>query len=599
VSRPLKGAARRRRRAVLLICAGALAALAGSGLQALGTLEPIERESVDARFGLRGAQTPPDDIVVVGVDAKTFQLTRQRWPFRRSTHARVVDRLRAAGARVIAYDVQFSEPTEPEEDGALLEAIADTQGRVVLAGTEVNDEGDTNVLGGADTLKEVGAVAGMALMPRDNNGVIRRVPFATQGVKSFAVVTAQRVPGQTIDRGAFDEGNAWIDFHGGPGTLDYVSMADVLFGNAGASRFRGKIVVIGAVAPSLQDVAATSTSGDRVMSGPEIQAEAISTVLRNFPLRGSASWLSFVVLLGFAAVPPLLSVFMRPLSAFFAALVVGGIYLVVAKLAFDAGRIIPVAEPVATLALSAIATLAVLYLFETFERRRVRDYFAHFVPEQVVDDVLAQTDGELRLGGTRRVCTALFSDLRGFTSYAETRPPDQVIDILNGYLTEMTDAILDHGGTLISFMGDGIYAIFGAPIEQPDHADRAVATAREMLERLERFNVTMRDQGHGEGFRMGIGLNSGPVMCGNVGSERRLEYTAIGDTVNTASRIEGMTKGTSHSLFLAESTYALLTTADGLVYVDELEVRGRKQKVKVWGMVAPPSEGDGVYGSLT
>ena len=124
--------------------------------------------------------------------------------------------------------------------------------------------------------------------------------------------------------------------------------------------------------------------------------------------------------------------------------------------------------------------------------------------------------------------------------------------MLNRYLTEMSDAILDHDGTLVAYMGDGIMAVFGAPIASDDHADKALGAAREMLERLERFNAWMREEGLGDGFKMGIGLNSGDVMSGNVGSSRRLEYTAIGDTTNTAARLEGMTKGTPYQLFVAD-----------------------------------------------
>jgi adenylate cyclase len=228
------------------------------------------------------------------------------------------------------------------------------------------------------------------------------------------------------------------------------------------------------------------------------------------------------------------------------------------------------------------------YVIATFERQRVRDVFARFVPEQVVDQVLARTDADLRLGGREVVATVMFTDLRGFTSTAETMPADKVIEMLNQYLGSMSEAILGHGGTLLSYLGDGILAVFGAPIDQADHADRALATSREMLdERLPQFNAWLREHGLGEGYKMGIGLNTGPIMSGNVGHTRRLEYTAIGDTVNTASRIEGMTKGTPYSLFVADSTYVLLTTSDGLVYIDELEARGRKEKVKVWGMVGP------------
>jgi adenylate cyclase len=216
------------------------------------------------------------------------------------------------------------------------------------------------------------------------------------------------------------------------------------------------------------------------------------------------------------------------------------------------------------------------------------------VPVAVVDEVLKRTDDDLRLGGVRLTGTVLFSDLRGFTSFAEAMPADRVIEVLNRYLSEMSDAILDNGGTLVAYMGDGIMAVFGAPIEAEDHADRALAAAREMLEqRLPEFNSWIRESGLGDGFTMGIGLNSGPLMSGNVGSSRRLEYTAVGDTTNTASRLEAMTKGTSYSLLVAESTHGFLTRpAPDLVFVDELAVRGRLSSIRLWtlGPRLPTSE---------
>ena len=195
-----------------------------------------------------------------------------------------------------------------------------------------------------------------------------------------------------------------------------------------------------------------------------------------------------------------------------------------------------------------------------FEREQARDAFARFVPEAVVDQVLADADG-VRLGGVRGEATVMFSDLRGFTSSRETLEPERVIESLNRYLTEMSEAILDHGGTLVAYMGDGIMAVFGAPLKQDDHADRALEAAREMLARMDGFNGWLREQGLHDGFKMGIGLNSGPVMSGNVGSERRLEYTALGDTTNTAARLEGMTKGTPHQLFISDTTKQMLTRA--------------------------------------
>ena len=217
---------------------------------------------------------------------------------------------------------------------------------------------------------------------------------------------------------------------------------------------------------------------------------------------------------------------------------------------------------------------------------RTHDTFSRFVPEAVVDQVLARTGGELRLGGELVEGTAMFTDLRGFTTFSEGLDAEEVIGLLNGYLGEISDAVLAHGGTLVSYLGDGLMAVFGAPLPQDDHADRALAAAREMLEvRLPQYNETLLAQGFERGFKMGIGLNSGPFMSGNVGSQRRLEYTAIGDTINTASRIEGMTKGTPYALYLADSTKeALIRPADDLVYIDEMPVRGRTHPIKLWSL---------------
>jgi adenylate cyclase len=236
------------------------------------------------------------------------------------------------------------------------------------------------------------------------------------------------------------------------------------------------------------------------------------------------------------------------------------------------------------------AALAKKRLHEV-ERERVRWVFSRFVPEHVVDDVLERTDEDLRLGGSRDVGTVMFTDIRDFTAFTETTQPDRVIDLLNEYFGEMIDAIFDYGGTLVGYRGDGLLAVFGAPIPLDDHADRALAAAREMLAaRLPRFNRRVREQALGNGFEMGIGLNSGPFMSGNVGSARRLEYTVHGDTVNTASRLEEMTKTTRQSVLVADSTrQALLRPPSGLVYLGEFNVRGKQSSIRLWTFAASHS----------
>jgi adenylate cyclase len=257
---------------------------------------------------------------------------------------------------------------------------------------------------------------------------------------------------------------------------------------------------------------------------------------------------------------------------------------VISQLAFNGGTIMPVAAPGLALIVSFLGTLAVAYWTDIRERRRLRTTFARFVPPQVVDDVIAQADDELRLGGTRLTSTVMFCDLRGFTTVAERLPAEQVIELLNRYLTEMSDAVLEHGGTVVSYMGDGIMAVFGAPLPQDDHADRALAAAREIVDtRLPRFNDWAHHAGLTEPFRIGVGLCTGPVMSGNVGSSRRLEYAAVGDTTNTAARLQAMTKETGCAVLISDATKAALRNGQvELAYVGELDIRGRSERLEAW-----------------
>jgi adenylate cyclase len=548
-------------------------------------LDRQELSTVDARFAIRGTQAVPADLAVVQVDATTFDQLARPWPFPRDLHAQLIDRLRRDGAKVIAYDVQFTEPTVESEDNALITAVHRAYGRVVLSTTEVDAHGHTNIFGGEEVLRRVGARGGSTVIQPDQDGVLREVPFAFDGLVGFAVASVEVATASKVSAVPLAGAHSfWIDYRGPPGTIPAYSFSRVLHGQIPARDFRDKIVVVGAGAPSLQDDHTTPTSGEAVMSGPEVEANAIWTVQHGFPLRSTPVALDILLILLMSGAPPLASWRLKPLAALGTAVSLGALYAAIAQLAFDAGRIMPVFIPLAALALSAIGALAVTAIFIAFERQWVHDTFSRFVPEAVVNDVLARTDENHRLGGVRRESTVLFSDLRGFTSYSESRHPDQVLECLNRYMTEMSEAIMDHGGTLVGYTGDGIIALFGAPIEQPDHADRALAAAREMLfERLPRFNEWMREQRLGEGFRMGIGINTGDLMSGQVGSEQRMEYTVIGDAANTAARLEGMTKGTPHSVFIAESTTQLLHSGiDGLCYVDELPVRGRKATIRIW-----------------
>lgn len=565
----------------------------------------IELSTVDARFSVRGAQRPPSDIVVVGIDDQTLREVGQ--PFPRTDDAKVIDRLSRAGAKVIAWDIVYQGPSPgpqrycrafdgyaPPADCALVTATI-RAGDVVFSATAVNAKGQPNTFGGFD-LGLLHASAGHTNVPTDLDGTVRRFFYSWQGIPSFAVAVVERATGTRVSPANFDQSvegarAAWIDFRGPAGTIPEISYARVLDGKYKRSFFRRKIVVVGSVASALKDVFHTSVGGGALMSGPELNASAIDTVGRGVPLNNGPSALDVAIICLLGLVAPALSVRLSQLQALALSILSAVAFLVAEQLAFDSGVVLSVVYPLLAVMLAAVGSLAVHYFTETRERQRTRMLFSRFVPEDVVDEVLARADDDLRLGGVQRDGTVMFCDLRGFTTFAESLPVARVLDVLNRYLTEMSEAILDHGGTLVAYMGDGIMAVFGAPLEQPDHADRAVAAAREMLgPRLDRVNDHMRSTSLGWAFQMGIGVNSGEVMSGNVGSQRRMEYTAIGDTTNTAARLEAMTKGTAYEVFIADSTRSrLVNPPPDLQYVGEFDVRGRQEKIKLWTLGEPVS----------
>jgi adenylate cyclase len=599
---------RARRLRLTLLAIVALGAT-GLGIVAYETelLHSLELSTVDTRFAIRGHQRPPSNIVLVEIDEATFDELGFQWPFPRKVHAKVIEAIAREHPSVIAYDVQFSEasacplsttgsqpppgrcPQARSDETALIAALESAKGRTVMATTETeaNGSGNTRFLGspeGNALLSEVGSRPADAQLPPDPGGVLRRVGFAVGGLRTLAVASAEVADGHRLDAREFAGGPAWIDYYGPEGTLPKVSFSTVYLGRVPRGFFHDKIVVIGPSSPSLQDIHPTSTAAK--MPGVEVQASAIETVLRGLPLRSTEAWLdlALIVLMGCAA--PLASLRFGPIATIALAVALAAAFTIAVQIAFDDGRVVAFVYPLGALILSAAGALSVQLVTVAFERERVRDLFSRFVPENVVDQVLASTGEGLRLGGVQREGTVMFTDLRGFTTFAETLTPDQVIDVLNHYLSEMSDAILDHGGTLVAYMGDGIMAVFGAPIAQADNADRALSTAREMLTvRLPRFNAWLREQDLGSGFRMGIGLNSGSVMSGNVGSERRVEYTAVGDATNVAARIEQHTKETPHQLLLSGTTKASLTTPpEDLVFVEEIELRGRRAHTALWAL---------------
>src|SRR3954447_5396506 len=325
-------------------------------------LKRTENASIDTRFKVRGTQ-PVDDIAVVGIDERTFQELDQRWPFRRTLHARLIDRLRQANVKRIVYDVQFTEPSEnPDDDLALYDAVARAK-NVILATGEIDDDGHTDVLGGDEQLKEAGdARAAASTFPSDPGGTIRRYQAEDTHLATIPALIANT-----------NEGGL-IDFRGPSGTIPTYSFADVLNGKVKAN-LNGKTVVVGATAPSLQDVHATSAGG-KPMAGAEIQANAIWTALNDNPLHTVNKWLAFVIAVLLGSVAPLAVRTLGPIKGGAAALGAGALYALVTQLAFNHGRVLPLAVPLITLAVSLAASLLIRATTERAARARVSRYNA-------------------------------------------------------------------------------------------------------------------------------------------------------------------------------------------------------------------------------
>jgi CHASE2 domain-containing sensor protein len=263
----------------LLLGVAVVAAAVGIAAYPTCALREPEFNTIDARFAIRGTQPAPDDIIVVGVDDITFDQLDRRWPFPRPYHARVIDELSRDGARVIAYDVQFTEQTTLRADNALITSVlrADRTSHVALAMTEVGADERINIFGGDRVVEQVGAIPANGNLIPDPGGVIRRMPYELQNLTGFAVAAAQAPGDIEIDRSKFSDDGAWIDYVGPPGTIEHVPFSDVYEGRFDPGTFTDKFVVVGTTAPSLQDVHPTSTSGNDLMSGPEIQASSIHT----------------------------------------------------------------------------------------------------------------------------------------------------------------------------------------------------------------------------------------------------------------------------------------------------------------------------------
>ncbi len=574
-----------------------LASAIGLSLAALSfsaSWQLLERKGFDLLSVVTAPRASTLPITIVGIDEPSFAEIGLRWPWPRSVHAKLIDKLTEAGAAVIAFDVILSEASEPEQDKALADAIKNS-GRVVLASDLVYQE--TNYVRQwirVDPLNQfgqAGAGSGLAGMTLDGDMVIRRLP--DNGDAFWRAILArfnQVLPGMLPEIRAPADG--LIRYLGPDHTYPYVSYYQALNAEAALPKdfFRDQIVLIG------RDIKASPDAGSAqadsfatpflpftgwLMPGVEIHATVLENVVAGLVLREAPRGAA----LGLLAAAILCAAFgmraWRPLlSALLGVMLMAGI----AALAWGLFRYqnlwLPSGSALCAVVLMYVGQGGIAFINEQHRKLQIRRAFEHYVPPLVVAEMVAHPE-RLILGGVRREVTLLFTDLKGFTVISEQMKPEDVSQLLNRHLTEMTEIILRHNGTVTKFIGDAVMAFWGAPLDDPQQALHACRAAQEMQAAMAIMRKRLAEEGL-PALHMRIGIHSGIAIVGNMGSTRRFEYSAIGDTVNLAARLEGVNKLYGTEAIISGTTAAQLPPDFPLRRVDKVRVKGKNEPVEIF-----------------
>jgi adenylate cyclase len=543
-------------------------------------------------------------ITLVGIDEATFDALKTTWPLPRRHHARLLDSLRSAGVAVVGFDIVFADESEPKDDAPFAAAIK-RFGHVVLASDLTFREDAAmrqwyRVDPHPDFLK-AGALQGYTSLQVDDDAVLRRVPTVQDSFwRAVLYKFDQARPGVVSSLEVSPDMR--IRYLGGPHTFTYIPYHHLLepekYLPAGWKEFLSdNIVLVGRKLSVIGDVGAAQ--GEMYQTPffvrtrefmPRVEAQAnlvANMVARDMLHEAPANW---------------------PLGAWCSAVFIGVAFMLrwhpvrsAGVLALLAGALaaleygmfhyqrtwLPVAGSVMTVSLIYIAQGAVAFFSEQRKRREVRDAFSRYVSPELVDQVIANP-GLLKLGGDRRQLTIAFSDLAGFTTISEGLDAEKVSAIVNRHLSEMTDTILEHHGTVDKFLGDGIMAFWGAPMPDERQSENAVRAVIEMQKRMVRMSAEIEKE-TGARLSMRVGVNRGECIVGNMGGNKRFDYTAVGDSVNLASRIEGVNKVYGTDILVSGAVVEAIANGVRFREVDTVRVKGKHIGITVF---TPCDDGD-------
>jgi adenylate cyclase len=566
--------------------------LAVAGASSTGSWDLLELRGFD--LWSRLAVRPPTDsgITIVGIDESSFGELQQQWPWPRGVHGKLVDALNRAGAAVIAFDVVFAEPSVPEEDAAFAEAIGRAAGAVVLAGDLATQEtayaSQVIEIEPLIDLRNAGAEKGVAAVNLDGDMVLRRVPSDKQAFWRAVLRADQRPERQAAAELPVDD-QMFIRYAGPDHTFRYVSYYQALDPDTFLPRdsLKGRLVLIGRdvkASPepgaAQPDMFATpfSAATSQLTPGVEFHANAIATMMNGSAIHPIARMPVLALLALVVVLAAWLMRNWRPIPSALVGLLLTGAWVGGSLYLFAyQNQWLPVLTPLAGVGLVYVAQGGTAFLTEQARRRQIKQAFGFYVSPAVVNEMVAHPE-RLKLGGERRVLTILFNDLAGFTTLAESLSAEEAARILNEHLTAMTTIVLHYGGTVDKFIGDAVMAFWNAPLDDPDHAYHACQAAIDMQADLAR----RRERPGQTGLSMRIGIATGPVVVGNMGSDMRFDYSAIGDNVNLASRLEGVNKAYGTHTLVAGSTVAALNGRMPSRLVDRVRVKGKTEVVEIF-----------------
>lgn len=549
----------------------------------------LELKSLDLRFQIRGVVSPQLPMVIVSIDEDSFDEINLPWPWPRNLHARLIRKLTEGHAKLIGLDIVIDPEGNPQEDAALADAIREA-GNVILAAAYTEAPSafgpKKRMVLPIPSIRKHAVSYGPVNLMTDPDGVVRRgstaLVFQDRKFPHFAYQIYQAINGKkTADIKEISSDTTLINYRGPARTYPVIPYYRILRDEIDSTLFRDKIVLVGAFAPILHDVFPTPFSANQPTAGVEIQANFVETLAAGDPIRPLTPWAHWTLFVTLCLMVIWISARFKPFSALGVVFGIISVFALASYYFFWANQLwIPAVPSLFGIVLVYGGINVDNYIHERTERIRLRSTFGKYVSPDVMEEILKDRTG-LGLGGNRRHITVLFSDIRGFTSISEQIEPEQVITLLSDYLAQVTHIVFKYGGTVDKFIGDAVMAIFGAPKSHEDDALRAVNAGLDMVQLAKSISPKWSKL-IGSPLKIGVGINTGDAVMGSIGSEIRSDFTAIGDTVNLASRLEALTKEMGVPMLISEFTASEIRDTMPLKPLRQVKVTGRKASLLVY-----------------